>query len=171
MILTTGEVGLIAVGSTLVGTLGTMYLQERRANAERKARWFKEKREVYVDFLIHASKMHKIIDRLADEVISEGAKLTKENSFFQKKQHAAYSKLAASASRPIKEIQLLGSSEIASIASRLVKDENKILNHHPSFKSKPKKTSKANMINLKTAYNGAYNDYVKKARKELEIDP
>ena len=169
MTLTTGEVGLIAVGATLVGTFGTMIFAERHYQSERKARWFKDRREVYVNFLMIASKIHETIEDIADEIIKNGGTVSREDSFFGREEYETYEKLTEAAKKPMTEIRLLGSPQIIALMRRLVNSENIILKFHPMFNKKPGKVSKARMTKLKRSYNDSYSSFIAEARKELDI--
>src|SRR5665213_836103 len=125
MILTTGEIGLIAVGATLVGVFVTLSIDRKRFSAARKERWFDDRRDAYANFLKSVNHIKDVCNSvtallLADKKDKLPEKLTKN-----------YSTNAEAANESLTIVRLVGSSRAGNEAQRIVNSQKAILALHP----------------------------------------
>jgi hypothetical protein len=164
MILTTGEVGLVAVGATLCGVLMSSVLDRKRASIARRERWFDQRSEAYITFL-------NITQRMDDRTKSVANALLADREPDPIDDVDKYVRDARQANLALVKIRLLGSEAALQAANELTDAQIEILALHPAILTdgKPKKVSKKKLRQLDGTYSHLRQRFIEIVREELGV--
>ena len=164
MVLTTGEIGLVAVGATLASVYVTLFLDRRRLLISRRERWLDDRRDAYFKFVKSTNGISNVCERITTALLKNEDKLPERTV---KKYRAS----AEAANDALVELRLIGSIHAGNMAGRIVSCQKRILRLHPQFNPdpQPEKVDTKKLNQLGDDFRKARQDFIKVVRQELGI--
>jgi hypothetical protein len=165
MVLTTGEVGLIAVAATLAGVFTTLSIDRKRFVTNRRERWFNDRRDAYIDFVDSVNNIEHVCDSITALLLAG------KKDKIPQKTIERYRLNAEAANRALAALRLIGSAQAASTAGEIVLLQKTILSLHPQFNkdSQPEEVDSNRVDKLSSDFRRSRHDFLQIARRELGV--
>ena len=165
MILTTGEIGLVAVGATLFGVFATQYVERRRFTTTRKERWFERRSDAYETFLHSAYNLNEIETNVIKSITNNSSKS------IQTEDIEKYQTERSAANRALATVRTVGSSAAREKAGQIVASINNFFEKVKQVQpGQPTPQDKLDLQNLRLKSVELVADFVKEVRKEFGVE-